>query len=92
MLPDVKVSRRHALIQKQAHDELWLIDLGTPNGTWLNGTRISRSTLLRNLDQIEIGPYRLILHQPQAVRLEHQTSTERTVIQTKYGEAPRAQV
>ena len=91
MLPDVKVSRRHALIQKQGRDELWLVDLGTPNGTWLNGTRIARSMLLRDQDQIDIGPYRLVFHQPKAGRRETQTATDRTVVQTKYSEPPRAQ-
>jgi hypothetical protein len=91
MLPDVKVSRRHALIQKQGQDELWLIDLGTPNGTWVNGERLSRSTLLRDKDQIDIGPYRLVFHQPKAPRREAQAASDRTVIQTKYSEPPRAQ-
>ena len=85
VLADVKVSRRHALIQKQGRDELWLADLGSRNGTLLNGTPINRPMLLRDQDQIDIGPYRLLFHQPKAPRqkLEDQTSFDRTVIHVK---------
>ncbi len=38
------VSRRHALLSKRA-DEWWLQDLGSANGTFINGARISRSML-----------------------------------------------
>ena len=35
-----KVSRRHALIHLQNIGELWLIDFGSSNGTFLNRRRI----------------------------------------------------
>jgi hypothetical protein len=68
VLPDVMVSRRHALIQRQGAKELWLVDLGSRNGTCLNGSRLARPTLLQDQDQIVIGPYRLSFHQPNAPR------------------------
>ena len=41
--------------------------------------------LLRDQDRIDIGPYRLIFHQPKAPRLEHgdETTFEKTVIHFK---------
>ncbi len=40
VLESPKVSRRHALIHVQNIGELWLIDLGSSNGTFLNKRRI----------------------------------------------------
>jgi hypothetical protein len=82
-LPDPKVSRRHAVIHPQGPGELWLADLGSRNGTFLNATRVTSPALLRHLDQIDIGPYRLVFHQPNAPRhAGHvRTTIERTVVQ-----------
>jgi hypothetical protein len=82
-LPDIKVSRRHALLQKQANNELLLVDLGSRNGTFLNGQRVTTATLLRDKDRISIGPYRLVFHQPNAPRrdADHPTTLDRTVFE-----------
>ncbi|MHC1766003.1 MAG: AAA-like domain-containing protein [Verrucomicrobiia bacterium] len=63
VLNDSKVSRRHALIQPQKQYEFWLLDLGSSNGTYVNGRRISQPVLLRDRDQIELGPFRLVFRQ-----------------------------
>jgi hypothetical protein len=82
-LADSKVSRRHAVIHPQGPGELWLADLGSRNGTFLNANRITSPTRLRHLDQIDIGPYRLVFHQPNAPRdaSSNRTTIERTVVQ-----------
>jgi hypothetical protein len=82
-LADSKVSRRHAVIHPQGPGELWLADLGSRNGTFLNGSRITTPTRLRHLDHIDIGPYRLVFHQPNAPReaTRNRTTIERTVVQ-----------
>jgi adenylate cyclase len=49
------VSRRHALIHIQAGREYWLVDLGSRNGTFVNGRRLTRPTRLRSNDRIRIG-------------------------------------
>jgi serine/threonine protein kinase len=49
-----QVSRQHASIQKR--EGRWvLVDLGSRNGTLLNGTRISKEMPLATGDRIEIG-------------------------------------
>jgi hypothetical protein len=85
VLADVLVSRRHALIQKQSREELWLVDLGSRNGTHLNGRRLARPMLLRDQDHIIIGQYRLVFHQPRAPRPvpDDQTSLNRTILQER---------
>lgn len=64
LLANERVSRQHALIQWQRIDPtgagaFLLIDLGSSNGTMLNGARISRPTVLADGDIIEIGGHRI---------------------------------
>lgn len=56
-LPDSEVSRRHAIIQAQGEREFWLVDLGSANGTHVNGRRISQSVRLHNGDVIRIAKH-----------------------------------
>lgn len=62
VLVDDRVSRRHATIHAQGDNEFWLVDLGSRNGTYLNGRRVSQPTRLRDRDHIQIGPFRLGFH------------------------------
>ncbi len=81
-LPNPRVSRRHAVIQSQSTNQLWLTDLRSRNGVFVNGRRISQPTLLRHRDRISIGPLQLTFIQPNAPRLDggSQTTMDRTVI------------
>ena len=57
VLADEKVSRRHAMVQCQTRHEFWLIDLGSANGTYLNGRRIVQPSRLTHGDQMKIGDH-----------------------------------
>jgi len=60
VLPDREVSRKHAQIR---HDggQYVLVDLGSKNGTLVNGVRSGRATVLRDGDEIRIAPcYRFV--------------------------------
>jgi adenylate cyclase len=64
-LDDGKVSREHTLLQLDATGGRWLvIDLGSTNGTYLNGRRIARPEPLKDGDAIRIGDAELVFHQP----------------------------
>src|SRR5438552_3999487 len=80
-----KVSRYHALIQQPDPNDFWLLDLGSCNGTWLNGRRVSQATRLYDRDQIAIGPYVLTFHQPngKARSRPEFTVTERAIQEIK---------
>jgi ABC-type multidrug transport system ATPase subunit/pSer/pThr/pTyr-binding forkhead associated (FHA) protein/ABC-type multidrug transport system permease subunit len=54
------VSRRHASIEKKGNDFI-LTDLGSLNGTYLNGRRISGSVKVSETDTIFIGRYQIKL-------------------------------
>lgn len=51
---DPKLSRRHALFRRDGHR--WLVqDLGSRNGTFVNGTAIEQPTRLRAGDEVRLG-------------------------------------
>jgi class 3 adenylate cyclase len=60
VLDDARVSRRHALIRLQATGEYVLSDLGSANGTVLNGRRLALPARLVDGDVLEIGSMRLV--------------------------------
>lgn len=53
-LPDEAASARHATLSLEDGD-WWIEDLGSTNGTLVNGTRISKRERLRPGDEIAIG-------------------------------------
>lgn len=53
-ISDSNVSRYHAEIETQGAD-FWLIELGSSNGTTVNGEKVETETLLQNGDQILLG-------------------------------------
>jgi adenylate cyclase len=73
VLESPKVSRRHALIHLQNIGELWLIDFGSSNGTFLNKRRIHHPVRLSDGDQITIGDQVFKLRQPLAISDEYKT-------------------
>lgn len=58
-LPHPHVSRVHAELVVDRHG-VNLRDLGSANGTWLNGARLLRPALLRPGDQVGVGPFQLL--------------------------------
>ena len=67
VLADPKVSRRHARIVSR-DGALFVGDLGSTNGTKLNGELLSGEAALRSGDVIEIAAFRIQIEEPQAVR------------------------
>ena len=54
-LADGEASRRHALLQPQVDGTVVLEDLGSTNGTFVNGRRISGPVTLRGGERVRIG-------------------------------------
>jgi predicted component of type VI protein secretion system len=54
-LMDPEVSRRHATIREEGGGSLAIEDLGSTNGTYVNGARISSVTVLSDGDTVRLG-------------------------------------
>lgn len=55
-LPDMLVSRHHAAIKVKEDGECWIEDLGSRNGTYVNGEKLSgKERLLKDGDKITIA-------------------------------------
>jgi adenylate cyclase len=64
VLDDDSVSRNHVLLQGLPARTFQIYDLGSRNGTLLNGHRLLAATVLRDGDRIAIGKIDLVFHQP----------------------------
>jgi adenylate cyclase len=78
---DGRVSRNHALVQRMDTGGYYLSDLGSRNGTVLNGRLVASPTVLKNGDMIRLGGYELVFVQeedPVQPLPEADTQEERT--------------
>ena len=66
-LPGELVSRQHALVQRMENGEYCLFDLGSRNGTFLNGTRVTIPVTLNDGDRISLGDFHVSFHCPKRV-------------------------
>jgi pSer/pThr/pTyr-binding forkhead associated (FHA) protein len=69
---DILCSKRHAVIERDQDGRYTLYDLGSTNGTKVNGEAVDNRTLC-DADEIVVGQTRLVFHQ---------TLTEKSVSQT----------
>jgi hypothetical protein len=58
-LDDVTVSRRHAEVRRLPDGQYLLSDVGSLNGTYLDGARVEEA-MLREGGQVQVGKFRLV--------------------------------
>lgn len=63
-IPDTMASRQHAEFEQRG-GSLYLRDLGSTNGTYVNDVRIHSETILRNGDLVCIGGTFLVCHEAE---------------------------
>jgi pSer/pThr/pTyr-binding forkhead associated (FHA) protein len=73
--PDQRVSRRHATMEGNPDGIVTICDVGSANGTFVNGQRITGKVPLHNRDQIEIGAHQLELRADEYARLPWKIET-----------------
>lgn len=56
-LPDGRVSRRHAMVRRHDDGGYWFYDLGSYNGSYINGQRVTTIRRLRAGDRIRIADF-----------------------------------
>lgn len=60
LLESRSVSRLHALIQRREAGDYSLVDLGSRNGSFVNGRRVSLPTVLHHRDRLGFGDQELV--------------------------------
>src|SRR6266404_9560377 len=80
VVDSTKASRRHAVVHLQNIGEFWLVDLGSTNGTYLNGRRIPQPLRLSHDDEIMIGETVLQFRQPHKISRDYQTTVAEETI------------
>jgi adenylate cyclase len=60
LLDSRSVSRLHALIQRRETGDYSLVDLGSRNGSFVNGHRVSLPTVLNDRDKVLLGDQELV--------------------------------
>lgn len=74
MLESDSVSRSHALIQKMDGGEFYLIDMGSRNGSFVNGRRLTAPVVLRDGDHLAFGQRRLFFRNPSEAPADNPNS------------------
>ncbi len=95
VIPSAAVSRRHARLMREGNEYI-LEDLGSSNGTFLNGERLSGRCPLKSGDQIRLGQTIMILYEapvevPKSAPLPTETAVDSKAfhgMQTIVGEEP----
>ena len=64
VLSDRWISRNHAMLQSMENGEFYLIDLGSRNGSFINGRRVSIPVTLQNGDRLTFGQTELEFYCP----------------------------
>jgi adenylate cyclase len=67
LLDSRSVSRLHALIQRKDTGGLSLVDLGSRNGSFLNGKRVSFPVVLNDKDRLVFGDQELLFNHPAQI-------------------------
>ncbi len=85
VLPDRWISRNHAMIQVMETGEFYLIDLGSRNGSFVNGRRVSVPVTLRDGDRLTFGQTELRFRCPtntNTAQPEHAVAGDMTATAT----------
>lgn len=59
VLPDIHISSQHAILLATAHREIYLSDLQSVNGSFVNGQPVHRPVLLQHGDLLQIGSFEI---------------------------------
>ncbi len=72
VITDRWISRNHAMLQAMDNGDMYLIDLGSRNGSFLNGRRVGIPVIINDGDRLTFGQTELTYHCPKSeITLHH---------------------
>jgi hypothetical protein len=80
-IPDQRVSRFHAFIRQLGSDHFEIVDLGSTNGTQVNGWRINSPVRLNPGDVAVIGLTQMTIHGPDPAVSQDALDEQGSVLQ-----------
>jgi adenylate cyclase len=90
VVPDPKASRSHAMIRFLGDGKYYLTDLGSANGTFLNGKRVVVPLALDDGSEIGIGDHVLTFHyNPESVDISESDAVAQQTVLTVGGMVQR---
>lgn len=90
-LDDLTVSKRHARILRNEKAQYVLEDLGSSNGTYLNGVQV-KTKPLKEGDQIQVGKTVLTFHRPEEESAAIPRTSTETMLDIERGGKDSSQV
>jgi len=81
VLNSQQVSRSHTRIEKSGEGEYTVLDLGSTNGTFVNGKRIEKK-LLKNRDILQVGPIRFLFADGKVYQLNEKDVVRLDIVNT----------
>ena len=85
-LSDPSISRQHATIRREDRN-FWLVDLGSANGTFVNGVALTSARVLHHGDRVHFGGAVLSFHQAEHEEAQDFSPNAKTQI-SRAGPAP----
>ena len=82
IVKDHCISRNHAILQATETGDFLLIDLGSRNGTFVNGRRVGIPVTLRDEDEVIFGKTIVEFYRPSPKQLEHRVIDKERDTQT----------
>ena len=76
VIPNRWISRNHAMIQLVDYQDFYLIDLGSRNGTFVNGRRVNIPVKLKNQDLLTFGQTEIKFVNPIQQKLKQGTLSQ----------------
>jgi len=70
VINDARASRNHAVIRLQADKVYYVLDLGSSNGTLLNGRRVTIPSALKTGDEVRVANGRVVFEQEDVAEPE----------------------
>lgn len=88
VLDDPTASRRHLRLDPTAVG-LVVIDLGSANGTFIDGVRLDEPVVLQPGSRLEVGETEIVVHQPHATAAETGGTTGDELVLDRVSEEAR---
>jgi hypothetical protein len=88
VLPDIHISSQHALLLTTANREIYLSDLQSVNGSFVNGQQVHHPVLLNHGDLLNIGSFEIEFQNSSTLSAEKMSNQQKLVLLLQTSDFP----